>query len=108
MFLISLNQHNLNELSMAHSIRNNSISSGVEDVCVWVCWYWLAVMVKKSFLNTIIIQSHSEKQSLNTKEHIHKLEPTDTYTHRLHTIYRLQHTAKKANAFLILLDVKAI
>lgn len=47
MFLISLNQHNLNELSMAHSIRNNSISSGVEDVCVWVCWYWLAVMVKK-------------------------------------------------------------
>lgn len=63
---------------------------------------------KKSFLNTIIIQSHSEKQSLNTKEHIHKLEPTDSYTHRLHTIYRLQHTAKKANAFLILLDVKAI
>lgn len=64
--LISLNQHISNELKTLHI--ESERSSHVEAVGVWVCWYWLAIMVNKkkkkkkksSLLNTIIIQSHSE------------------------------------------------
>lgn len=61
--LISLNQHISNELKTLHIQSELYL---MRRLCVWVCWYWLAVMVNKkkekksSLLNTIIIQSHSE------------------------------------------------
>ncbi len=86
--LISLNQHISNELKTLHI--QSERSSHVEAVCVWVCWYWLAIMVNKKKKKKIKPFKHNHNP-VTQWELVFTYKMTSIslsqliYTHHLHT-----------------------